>query len=554
MGTLSVENMLFTSLAIILLWYFHYHWKRRHLYRHASKIPGIKGYPVVGNLFDFTGDANDLAFKFVTFLQTPFLSLAILLLWYLHYHWKRRHLYRHASKIPGIKGYPVVGNLFDFTGDANEIFDSVSKHFDRCTYIVKAWIGPILVCGITKPEYLEKVLTSPNTNSRVYLLRRVARDFLGNGLFTAPRPVWKRHRKMINPILNRKFLDRFVEVFGTRAVILGERLEEYVGRRNVDLLQIVSRCTLDIAFETTIGVQVNAQDGESEVVEWTDKILETMLHRLYNFWYHHDFIYKRTRLHKETQVLLTKCNQFVAEAIKNKEKSDKSEFPVLLDYLLDLSSSGTEITTDEIVDEIKTFVAAAFDTTAVVTCFVITTLALHPDIQDQVYEEVLRVLGSEKIPDFQDLPSLKYTELVIKETMRLFPPNIFMARDVQEDLPLDGEDITLPKGSIVMLGVLHLHRSTEYWPDPLKFDPDRFSPERSTNRHPFTYIPFSAGPMNCIGQKYAMMSVKTIVATLIRKFKFRTEYKTVDEVKLRTKVVLRPRDGFKTYFEIRKNQ
>ena len=64
-------------------------------------------------------------------------------------------------------------------------------------------------------------------------------------------PVWKRHRKMINPILNRKILDRFVEVFGTRAVILGERLEEYVGRRNVDLLQIVSRCTLDIAFGTT---------------------------------------------------------------------------------------------------------------------------------------------------------------------------------------------------------------------------------------------------------------------------------------------------------------
>ena len=178
-----------------------------------------------------------------------------------------------------------------------------------------------------------------------------------------------------------------------------------------------------------------------------------MLHRLYNFWYHHDFIYKCTRLHKETQVLLTKRNLFVAEAIKNKEKSDRSESPVLLDYLLDLSSSGTEITTDEIVDEIKTFVVAvntisesssshlssqAFDTTAVVTCFVITTLALHPDIQDQVYEEVLRVLGPEKIPDFQDLPSLKYTELVIKETMRLFPPNIFMARDVQEDLPLDG--------------------------------------------------------------------------------------------------------------------
>ena len=116
------------------------------------------------------------------------------------------------------------------------------------------------------------------------------------------------------------------------------------------------------------------------------------------------------------------------------------------------------------------------------------------------------------------------------------------------------EVITLPKGSLLLLGVIQVHRSAEYWSDPLKFDPDRFLPETATNRHPFTYIPFSAGPMNCIGQKYGKMAFKTIVAILVRKFQFRTEYKTVDEIKLTTKLIVRPRDGFKCSFEMRKKE
>ncbi|XP_063930325.1 cytochrome P450 4C1-like [Zophobas morio] len=302
-----------------------------------------------------------------------------------------------------------------------------------------------------------------------------------------------------------------------------------------------------------MGVEINAQEGESEVAEWTDKLLEMTLYRLHKFWYHYDFIFKWTTLSKETKVFVNKYNLFIKEIVKNKDRSVKSESPVLLDFLLDVSTSGSELTTDEIVDQIKTFVVAAFDTTAVATCFVITMLAMYPDMQNRVYEEVRSVLGPERTPDFQDLPSLKYTELVIKETFRLFPVCPFMAREVLEDLSLD-EDITLPKGSLLLLGVVQVHRSAEYWSDPLKFDPDRFLPERATNRHPFTYIPFSAGPMNCIGQKYGQMALKTILAILVRKFRFRTEYKTVDEIKLFTKLILRPRDGFKCSFEIRRKE
>ncbi|XP_063930398.1 cytochrome P450 4C1-like isoform X1 [Zophobas morio] len=365
--------------------------------------------------------------------------------------------------------------------------------------------------------------------------------------------VWKRHRKMINPIFNRKNLDHFVEVFAKQSTALGEYLEKYVGMHDVNLFQIVKRCNLDITCETMLGVQTNAQEGESEVAKWIDKFSEIMLYRLYKFWYHYDFIFKWTTLYNEGEEFINKYNLFIKDIIKNKDKSVTSESPTLLDFLLDLFANRSELTTDEIVDEIKTFVLAGFDTTTVMSCFVITMLAMHPDIQKRVYDEVLTVLGPERMSDFRDLPCLKYTDLVIKETLRLFPVLPFIAREVLEDLCLD-EVITLPKGSLLLLGVIQVHRSAEYWSDPLKFDLDRFLPETATNRHPFTYIPFSAGPMNCIGQKYGKMAFKTIVAILVRKFQFRTEYKTVDEIKLTNKVIVRPRDGFKCSFEMRKKE
>lgn len=105
-----------------------------------------------------------------------------------------------------------------------------------------------------------------------------------------------------------------------------------------------------------LGVQLNVQQGESELGRWTDRLLEIMFLRLFNFWYQYDFIFKWTKLHKENQLLLKKYQRYLEEIIGKKGKVVKSEFVVLLDFLLDLSSSGTKITTEEILDEVKTFV------------------------------------------------------------------------------------------------------------------------------------------------------------------------------------------------------
>lgn len=107
------------------------------------------------------------------------------------------------------------------------------------------------------------------------------------------------------------------------------------------------------------------------------------------------------------------------------------------------------------------------------------------------------MLGPDNLPTLEDLPKLKYTERVIKESLRVFPGAPFVARVVEEDVDLG--DVVIPRGANIGLGYLHLHRSEKYWKEPLKFDPDRFLPERLINRHPYTWLPFSGGPRNCVG-------------------------------------------------------
>lgn len=143
-----------------------------------------------------------------------------------------------------------------------------------------------------------------------------------------------------------------------------------------------------------------------------------------------------------------------------------------------------------------------------------------------------------------DLTQLKYLDCVVKETLRLFPAGAIVMRYVEEDLVLD-DKYTLPRGSSPILCFLHVHRNPRYWPDPLRFDPDRFLPQNVAKQHPHAFLPFSGGPRNCIGLKYAMMAVKAMVAKVVQSYRIGCDYRTISDIKLSSYLVLRPCDGFK---------
>ncbi|KAJ8039312.1 Cytochrome P450 4V2 [Holothuria leucospilota] len=148
----------------------------------------------------------------------------------------------------------------------------------------------------------------------------------------------------------------------------------------------------------------------------------------------------------------------------------------------------------------------------------------------------------------EDLQELEYMSCVIKESHRIFPPVPFIGREIEEDISICGSEV--PKGVSVFLAVYILHRDPHYFPNPEKFDPDRFLPANSEGRHNCAFIPFSAGPRNCIGQKFATMEQKVLLATILRKLNI-TSLQTPEELDLTSEIVLRPRNAVNVKLNLR---
>lgn len=172
-------------------------------------------------------------------------------------------------------------------------------------------------------------------------------------------------------------------------------------------------------------------------------------------------------------------------------------------------------------------------------------LAKYPDIQQRVYEESRTAFGNDlkKPVSMQQLNELSYLELVIKESLRLYPSVPFFGRNITEEVVLG--KVIIPANTSVLVSPYLLGRNSETFPDPLKFDPSRFDVETNNEKNnPFAYIPFSAGPRNCIGQKFAMLEMKSIISKIIRNFNL-SMAKENQELQLISELILRPENGIK---------
>jgi len=185
------------------------------------------------------------------------------------------------------------------------------------------------------------------------------------------------------------------------------------------------------------------------------------------------------------------------------------------------------------------------DTTTSGISWTLYCLARYPEYQEKVREEVRNVLMGRERLEYDDLKELKYTQWVIKEAMRLYPPVFLIFRETSEDIELNGYNI--PKGVPIFIPIIALHHNQHFWDNPEKFDPLRFHPSNVEGRDPLAYMPFSAGPRNCIGQNFAMNEERVVVASIVHRFRL----SLVEEhrVEIVPKVVLRTKDDIKVNLE-----
>ncbi|KAI7815505.1 cytochrome p450, partial [Rhyzopertha dominica] len=169
---------------------------------------------------------------------------------------------------------------------------------------------------------------------------------------------------------------------------------------------------------------------------------------------------------------------------------------------------------------------------------------------DTVLEEILHVLRPAGPTNMENIKHLKYLEMVVLETLRLFPVVPYFGRQNPCDIQLS--NFSLPANTTVMTNVFNIHRNERYWPDPLAFKPERFAPENSANRNSYAFLPFAAGPRMCLGAKYAMLQIMVVLANIIRSYKVSTNYKSVEDIQLSYGITIGLVGGTKCTLEERK--
>lgn len=216
------------------------------------------------------------------------------------------------------------------------------------------------------------------------------------------------------------------------------------------------------------------------------------------FWEH---IFIIRAIHSFTrQVIQEKRGNYLNRSEVKEDGNFSKKRLAMLDLLLSVQEENGGISEDGIREEVDTFMFEGHDTTSVSLCFTLMLLANNKNIQEKIYEEVMDVFGHAcRKPTYQDLQNLKYLELCIKECLRLYPSVPLISRIATVDITLPS-GYFIPKGVTFLIHLYDLHHNPDIYPNPEKFDPDRFLPENCVNRHPFAYLPFSGGPRNCIGR------------------------------------------------------
>lgn len=447
---------------------------------------------------------------------------------------------RFHERPPGPRGLPVVGMLPAVRRNPTATFMNAARRFGDVVYFR---IGPHRGYLITNPADVRHVLQDNARNYHKSPLYDKLRESLGNGLLTSEDAFWLRQRRIAQPAFHRQRIAALGSMMTEAAVETARDWRSIASAgAPIDVGEWMMRLTRTIVLRTLLG---------AELGPFTDKIDDAWAvvnqHIGESFWaigFVDAFSTRKHRRFDEARRVLQGAVEY-AIAQRRHKPSDR---PDLLSMLLSArdEETGEAMTDEQLHVEVTTFLLAGQETTALALTWTWYLLSQHPDARRRLEEEIDTVLSG-RPPEYGDLVNLPYTRMVIEEAMRLYPPAWGISRQALADDEIGG--FRLPRGWLALVIPYVLHRLPKYWENPERFEPERFLPQHSEDRPKFVYLPFGAGPRQCIGNHFALIEAQLVLATLTQGY--RLHLAPNHKVEGWALISLRPRFGMRMLIERR---
>ncbi len=395
---------------------------------------------------------------------------------------------------------------------------------------VRIPVGPKELYFFNHPDHAKHVLADNSGNYHKGIGLVHARRALGDGLLTSEGELWRKQRKVIQPAFQSKRIAAQADVIAQEAVKLVERLKRHSGAP-VNVMNEMTGLTLGVLGRTLLDADL---DEFGSIGDSFAAVQDQAMFELATLSAVPGFI----PLPRQLRFRRAKADlqRIVDELVAARRRSGLDRDDVLSRLVVSADAEADpRVGRERLRDEMVTLLLAGHETTASTLSWTLYLIDQHPQVWERLHEEAVSVLG-DRAPTFADLHSLRYTNMVLEEVMRLYPPVWLLPRKALAPDEVGGYRV--PAGADVVICTYTLHRHPRFWTDPTRFDPERFDPALAPERPRYAYIPFGAGPRFCVGNHLGMMEAAFVVSVLARELRLRKapSYEVVPEPMLSLRI------------------
>lgn len=434
---------------------------------------------------------------------------------------------------PGPKGKPLFGNLPDFRKDNLGFLLRLAREYGD---VVHYHLLTERVYQLNHPDYIQEVLVNQADKfHKAPLDKQIFSQSLGNGLISSDGEFHRAQRKMMQPAFHSKRIETYAQIMTD---FTARMLDEWRKGHTLDVHEAMTHLTMLIVSKTLYDADVSGSaDGVAEAIHTINKIGEDQYQQGYVIpaWIP---VPQNRKIKRAVQQLDSVMMPIIEQRRDSGE--DKGDLLSML-LLAQDEDTGGRMTDRQVRDEAVSLFVAGHETTSNLLSWVWYALSQHPEIEAKLHTELDTVLAG-RTPTLKDLPQLSYTDMVIKETLRLYPPAwILNGRTPIEDVEIGG--YMIPKGSLVFLSPYVMHRDPRYFDQPEQFRPERWGDGLEKRIPRYAYFPFGGGPRVCIGNQFALMEARLVLATIAGRFRLALEPN--QQVIPDPLITLRPRYGIR---------